>query len=122
MRKYWHREIRVRVSSAANHVDKSKKASRVSSSGPFLFLLLFGEHRRPLRSPECFVLNGFLEVHLVLVLLVDLQPLYPAWLVLGPSKRLLEYYIGISNDPLTLGLMGRSRHYIWFKSFLFLEA
>jgi len=67
-------------------------------------------------------LNEHLEVHLVLVVLVDLQPLYPAWLKLGPPKRLMEYYIGISNDPLTLGLMGRSRHYIWFRSFLFLEA
>jgi hypothetical protein len=67
-------------------------------------------------------LNYNPKMHLFFVVTVDLQPLYPTWLVPGPLKRLLEYHIQISNDPLTLGLLGQSRDFIWFKSFIFLEA
>jgi hypothetical protein len=56
---------------------------------------------------------------------MDLQYLYPAWMVPEAVKKLPELYVQMSNDPFIGGLMGyhgSKSHLVWFESFLYLEA
>ncbi|PPQ73236.1 hypothetical protein CVT26_015039 [Gymnopilus dilepis] len=68
---------------------------------------------------------AFFGIHLIATLVVDLQYFYPAWLVPGWMRALLDFYIGMSKDPLVGGVdgaFGGSEHLVWFKTFLALEA
>ncbi|KAF8817441.1 hypothetical protein BYT27DRAFT_7227145 [Phlegmacium glaucopus] len=63
----------------------------------------------------------FFASHIPATLIIDLQALYKA-----PSylRVPIEFYIGMSRDPLigvVSGAFGDSSHLTWFKSFLFLE-
>jgi hypothetical protein len=101
----------------------SKSRTPLTSRPLDLFYFSFFAVSTPSHSKlRCSAFNDNPKMHLFFVVTVDLQPLYPTWLVPGPLKRLLEYHIQISNDPLTIGLMRQSRDFVWFKSFVFLEA
>jgi len=82
--------------------------------------------RRPLSSrPLDMLYFVFFMVHLPATLLVDLQAIYPSHLVPPLIAQIPKMYIRMSNDPLiggAVGLLGKSDHYIWFKTFLYLEA
>ncbi|OCH87826.1 hypothetical protein OBBRIDRAFT_837098 [Obba rivulosa] len=82
--------------------------------------------RRPLSSrPLDMLYFIFFMIHLPATLLVDLQALYPAHLVPPVIAQIPEYYITMSNDPLiggVMGLIGDPAHFVWFRTFLFLEA
>ncbi|GJE90316.1 DUF2781 domain-containing protein [Phanerochaete sordida] len=66
----------------------------------------------------------FFVIHIPATLLIDVQALYPAWLVPRFISVLPELYVGFSRDPLiggVMGLLGSSENYNWFKTFLVLE-
>ncbi|KAG2056720.1 hypothetical protein BDR06DRAFT_909137 [Suillus hirtellus] len=67
----------------------------------------------------------FFLVHIPATLLIDLQALYPPWLIPYFIRALPRLYIQMSNDPLigsVLGLLGDSKPFVWFKTFLAVEA
>ncbi|KAH9951157.1 transmembrane protein 6/97 [Amylocystis lapponica] len=67
----------------------------------------------------------FFMMHLPATLLVDLQALYPAWMVPNIMKIIPVFYFTLSKDPLiggAMGFLGKTDAYVWFKTFLTLEA
>ncbi|OBZ66680.1 Transmembrane protein 97 [Grifola frondosa] len=67
----------------------------------------------------------FFMIHLPASFLIDLQALYPSSIVPSVVASLPKFYVTMSNDPLignALGYFGKNDAYIWFKSFLVLEA
>ncbi|KAF8159552.1 hypothetical protein B0H34DRAFT_703921 [Crassisporium funariophilum] len=67
----------------------------------------------------------FFAIHIPATLVIDLQALYPAALVPSLLRAPLDFYIGMSRDPLiggVVGAFGNSEHLVWFKTFLYLEA
>jgi len=67
----------------------------------------------------------FFLIHVPNTILVDCQALYPRHLVPDAIANLPKLYVGMSNDPLigpAMGYFGASENYIWFKTFLVLEA
>ncbi|KAG2088013.1 transmembrane protein 6/97 [Suillus discolor] len=67
----------------------------------------------------------FFLVHIPATLLIDLQALYPPWLIPYFIRALPRLYIQMSNDPLigsVLGMLGDSKPFVWFKTFLAVEA
>lgn len=65
------------------------------------------------------------KVHIPATLLIDLQALYRPSLTPDFIRALPQLYVQMSNDPLVggaLDLLGDSKHFIWFKTFLALEA
>ncbi|KAG1878548.1 transmembrane protein 6/97 [Suillus tomentosus] len=67
----------------------------------------------------------FFLVHIPATLLIDLQALYPPRLIPHFIRALPRLYIQMSNDPLigsVLGLLGDSKPFVWFKTFLAVEA
>lgn len=68
-------------------------------------------------------------MHLPATLLMDLQPLYPVRFVPNILRMLPVFYYAISKDHLigaAMGLTGTPTagydHYVWFKTFIKLEA
>jgi len=86
----------------------------------------FNAPRVPLLDrPMDLVYFIFFVMHIPITLLLDLQYLYPASLAPAPLRKLLLYYVGMSNDPLVGGLagvFGNNAHLDWFKSFICVEA
>ncbi|KAJ8590788.1 hypothetical protein M405DRAFT_815486 [Rhizopogon salebrosus TDB-379] len=75
--------------------------------------------------PLDLVYFTFFLVHIPATLLIDLQALYSPSLTPHFIRALPSLYIQMSNDPLVgsvLGLLGDSKHFMWFKTFLALEA
>ncbi|KAH8103834.1 transmembrane protein 6/97 [Cristinia sonorae] len=67
----------------------------------------------------------FFLIHIPNTILVDCQALYPKQLVPDVIANLPKLYVGMSNDPLigpAMGYFGAPENYVWFKSFLLLEA
>lgn len=64
-------------------------------------------------------------MHLPATLLVDLQYIYPSQFVPSFLSSFLEFYVGMSRDPLIGGLFGAfgdNAHLAWFKAFIYLEG
>ncbi|KIK99355.1 hypothetical protein PAXRUDRAFT_822835 [Paxillus rubicundulus Ve08.2h10] len=82
--------------------------------------------RIPLSSrPLDLIYFTFFVIHLPASLLLDCQAVYPSWLVPSFITVLPKMYTQFSADPLINGAMGYagdSSNFIWFKSFLALEA
>ncbi|TFK39887.1 transmembrane protein 6/97 [Crucibulum laeve] len=75
--------------------------------------------------PLDFLYFLFFAIHIPASLLIDLQYLYPSWLVPNFIRNLLMFYVKMSNDPLIGGLagyFGNNSHLIWLKSYITLEA
>ncbi|THH20438.1 hypothetical protein EUX98_g8585 [Antrodiella citrinella] len=65
------------------------------------------------------------QIHIPNTILVDCQALYPRHLIPDVIANLPKLYVGMSNDPLigpAMGYFGQSENYVWFKTFLLLEA
>ncbi|CAL1715502.1 unnamed protein product [Somion occarium] len=81
---------------------------------------------KPLRSrPLDLLYFAFFAIHIPNTLLVDLQALYPSHLLPGSIANLPKLYVNLSSDPLiggAMGYFGLPDDYVWFKSFLLLEA
>ncbi|THH08545.1 hypothetical protein EW145_g2648 [Phellinidium pouzarii] len=72
-----------------------------------------------------WAMSNHAPFHIPATLLLDLQSLYPPALVPAALARLPELYVSFSSDPLiagALGLNGPPSSWVWFKSFLVLEA
>ncbi|KIJ59216.1 hypothetical protein HYDPIDRAFT_181441 [Hydnomerulius pinastri MD-312] len=82
--------------------------------------------RTPLTSrPLDLIYFTFFLIHLPASLLLDCQALYPSWLIPGFISTLPKLYTEFSADPLINGAMGYagdSSQFVWFKSFLAVEA
>ncbi|KAF9244673.1 transmembrane protein 6/97 [Melanogaster broomeanus] len=82
--------------------------------------------RIPLSSrPLDLIYFTFFLIHLPASLLLDCQALYPSWLIPSFISGLPKMYTDFSADPLINGAMGHvgeASHFIWFKSFLAVEA
>ncbi len=64
-------------------------------------------------------------MHLPATLFVDLQYIYPPKFVPSFLSGFLEFYVGMSRDPLIGGLFGAfgdNAHLAWFKTFIYLEG
>ncbi|KAI0083842.1 transmembrane protein 6/97 [Irpex rosettiformis] len=78
---------------------------------------------KPLRErPLDFAYFLFFALHIPATLLIDLQALYPQSLVPGIIAQLPKFYISMSKDPLISGAFSGSDAFIWFRTFLTLEA
>ncbi|KAH8116493.1 hypothetical protein DFH11DRAFT_1725267 [Phellopilus nigrolimitatus] len=82
--------------------------------------------RRPLTArPLDLLYFTFFLIHIPATLLVDIQAIYPPSLVPAPLARLPTLYLQMSGDPViagAFGLNGPPALWVWFKSFLILEA
>ncbi|KAG1728110.1 transmembrane protein 6/97 [Suillus lakei] len=75
--------------------------------------------------PLDLVYFAFFLVHIPATLLIDLQALYPPSLTPHFIRALPQFYVQMSNDPLigsVLGMLGDSKPFIWFKTFLAVEV
>ncbi|KAG2354951.1 transmembrane protein 6/97 [Suillus spraguei] len=75
--------------------------------------------------PLDLIYFAFFLVHIPATLLIDLQALYPPSLTPYFIRALPQLYVQMSNDPLigsVLGMLGDSKHFVWFKTFLAIEA
>ncbi|KAG2039895.1 transmembrane protein 6/97 [Suillus americanus] len=75
--------------------------------------------------PLDLVYFAFFLVHIPATLLIDLQALYPPSLTPYFIRALPQLYVQMSNDPLigsVLGMLGDSKPFVWFKTFLAVEA
>ncbi|OAX38435.1 hypothetical protein K503DRAFT_691568 [Rhizopogon vinicolor AM-OR11-026] len=75
--------------------------------------------------PLDLVYFTFFLVHIPATLLIDLQALYCPSFTPDFIRALPRFYVQMSNDPLiggVLDLLGDSKHFIWFKTFLVIEA
>lgn len=81
-------------------------------------------------SPKKLVSDFYIEyirpkVHVPATLLVDLQALYPSSITPKLIATLPQTYVAMSRDPLiggAMGYFGKAENYVWFRSFLLLEA
>ncbi|TDL23970.1 hypothetical protein BD410DRAFT_786669 [Rickenella mellea] len=67
----------------------------------------------------------FFCVHIPATLMIDLQGLLPSYVFPAPVRKIVPFYLSISNDPLMAGAFGMNglpSQWLWFKSFLFLEC
>jgi len=82
--------------------------------------------RVPLKSrPLDLVYFLFFLMHIPATLLIDLQAIYPTAMVPKVIAQLPVLYVQMSGDPLIgggMGYFGTEETYVWFKTFLFLEA
>ncbi|KAH9825284.1 transmembrane protein 6/97 [Melampsora americana] len=58
---------------------------------------------------------GFLVMHAVATVVIDIQPVLPPTIIPSAFKKLLNFYIIISNDPLMIGASSGSPNYLWFR-------
>lgn len=58
---------------------------------------------------------GFLAMHAVATVVIDIQPVMPPAIIPSAFKNLLNFYITISNDPLMIGASSNSSNYLWFR-------
>ncbi|POV98035.1 hypothetical protein PSHT_14249 [Puccinia striiformis] len=65
---------------------------------------------------------GFLAIHLISAICVDLQPLLPHGLQLDGLKRLMNFYLENTSDPLMINAHTTDPDYLWFRWFLMHEA
>jgi sigma intracellular receptor 2 len=76
--------------------------------------------RSPLTSrPLDAFYFGFFILHAAIALLIDLQHLYPQHLLPDALKRVPQFYIDVSHDPLIMGaqgLFGDPWQYAWFNA------
>ncbi|KAG1811512.1 transmembrane protein 6/97 [Suillus subaureus] len=75
--------------------------------------------------PLDLVYFTFFLVHIPATLLIDLQALYPPSLTPYFIRGFPQLYVQMSNDPLigsVLGMLGDSKPFVWFKTFLAVEA
>lgn len=64
-------------------------------------------------------------MHTFATVLVDLQVVYPPTMVPAFMKAITTYYMSEYNDPLiggVSGYFGETNNFIWFKTFILLEA
>ncbi|KAG6325970.1 hypothetical protein ID866_13119, partial [Astraeus odoratus] len=80
--------------------------------------------RKPLCSrPLDLVYFVFFLIHIPGTIVLDCQAIYPAWAISAPLLALRQSYIEFSSDPLIIGSFNsNSNEFLWFKSFLFVEA
>ncbi|KAI0825504.1 transmembrane protein 6/97 [Irpex lacteus] len=64
----------------------------------------------------------FFAIHIPATLLIDLQALYPPNLTPQWIAQLPQFYITMSKDPLISGAFSGSDAFVWFRTFLTLEA
>ncbi|KAF8630459.1 hypothetical protein AX15_002908 [Amanita polypyramis BW_CC] len=83
-------------------------------------------HARLTSRPLDLIYFCFFLIHIPATLLLDIQHLYPVWLVPPFIQALPRYYLQMSNDPLVGGVSGflgiNTEHLIWFKCFIALEV
>ncbi|KAG2068758.1 hypothetical protein BDR04DRAFT_743332 [Suillus decipiens] len=75
--------------------------------------------------PLDLIYFAFFLVHIPATLLIDLQALYPPSVTPYFIRALPQLYVQMSNDPLiggVLGMLGDSQPFVWFKTFLAIEA
>ncbi|KAI5123502.1 hypothetical protein M0805_006662 [Coniferiporia weirii] len=78
---------------------------------------------RPLSArPLDLLYFAFFLTHIPATLLLDLQALYPRALVPAPLARLPELYLHLVPDPLIAGARDGGPAWVWFRTFLVLEA
>lgn len=68
---------------------------------------------------------AFFIIHIPCTLLVDLQALYPQWLIPGWMQDLASWYFSTYGDPVLSGGMGlhsRPVDVVWLRSFFYLEG
>ncbi|OAV99765.1 hypothetical protein PTTG_25289 [Puccinia triticina 1-1 BBBD Race 1] len=65
---------------------------------------------------------GFFLIHAISAICVDVQPLLPPALQLDVFKRLLDFYLENTSDPLMLSARLQDPNYLWFRWFLIHEA
>jgi len=65
---------------------------------------------------------GFLLFHAICTICIDIQPLLPKPLQLDISRRLLDFYLKNTSDPLMLGARSQDPNYLWFRWFLLQEG
>ncbi|KAH9471158.1 hypothetical protein MJO29_003075 [Puccinia striiformis f. sp. tritici] len=65
---------------------------------------------------------GFLAIHLISAICVDLQPLLPHGLQLDGLKGLMNFYLENTSDPLMINAHTTDPNYLWFRWFLVHEA
>ncbi|EIM23638.1 hypothetical protein E3Q22_01949 [Wallemia mellicola] len=64
----------------------------------------------------------YLIVHLPATLFIDMQSLYPEWLIPDALKNVLHFWISLTNDPILQGGSTDSPLWAWIRSFIALEA
>ncbi|KAL5512954.1 hypothetical protein ACEPAH_3352 [Sanghuangporus vaninii] len=83
-------------------------------------------NRLPLTSrPLDLIYFLFFLIHIPVTLLLDIQALYPHQYVPEQLRSLINWYLQWSADPVmagVFGLNGPPALWVWFKSFLILEA
>ncbi|KAI8333614.1 transmembrane protein 6/97 [Chlamydoabsidia padenii] len=68
--------------------------------------------------PLDFVFFIFFITHIPITLLLDLQAIYPTWLVPSVLLQANAWYVNLTHDP----FMGATSPIYWFQSFVSLEA
>lgn len=61
-------------------------------------------------------------MHLPATLFIDMQSLYPEWLIPDALKDILHFWISLTNDPILQGGSTESPLWAWIRSFIALEA
>jgi len=72
--------------------------------------------------PADLLYFSFFLIHLPATLFVDLQAIYPSSLVPTLLKDFTRWYVDFSGDPLIGGAFFGGQEWIWFRTFLWLEA
>ncbi|KAA1094683.1 hypothetical protein PGT21_028289 [Puccinia graminis f. sp. tritici] len=65
---------------------------------------------------------GFFLIHAISAVCVDIQPLLPQAVQLDVFKRLLDFYLENTPDPLMLSARSQDPSFLWFRWFLVHEA
>ena len=63
-----------------------------------------------------------MQLHIPSTLAIDVQAVYPLFLIPKILHGLPEWYITFSGDPLVKGAFHGGADFNWFRSFFFLEA
>jgi len=65
----------------------------------------------------------FCVIHIPITLLVDLQALYPPWLIAStPLPGFMKWYLAYSRDPVVAGAMKGGVENAWLVTFFWIEA
>ncbi|EIN09658.1 hypothetical protein PUNSTDRAFT_113088 [Punctularia strigosozonata HHB-11173 SS5] len=79
--------------------------------------------RTPLTSrPFDLVYFIFFLSHIPATVLLDLQAIYPVWIVPGFIAQLPKLYLQLSNDPIIEGALSTGPTFLWLRTFMVLEA
>ncbi|KAJ2912635.1 hypothetical protein MD484_g7782, partial [Candolleomyces efflorescens] len=70
---------------------------------------------------------AFFLVHIPATIILDLQAIYPAWLIPAPVKFLGDLYMTMTNDPVVGSVGGYfgpdvQQQFLWLKCFMWTEA